>query len=71
MAKEGNDPTLVYRYRVNTCLGRECSTYYYQPLKSSQLVLLGDNTTHEMHGQIMVTLRLLNGIEKQILCCQI
>jgi len=49
---------------LSTCFDRECSTYY-QPLKSSQLVFLGDNTTYEIHGQGMVTIRLLNGIEKQ------
>jgi hypothetical protein len=30
-------------------------------------LFLGDNTTHEIYGQGMVTIRLLNGIEKKIL----
>jgi hypothetical protein len=39
----------------------------YQPFKSSQFLFLGDNTTHEIYGQGMVTIKLLNGIEIKIL----
>ncbi len=47
------------------CFDRECCTNYQQ-FKSNKLVFLGDNTTHEIHGQAMVTIRLLNNIEKKI-----
>ncbi len=45
------------------CFDRECCTNY-QPFKSNKLVFLGDNTTHEIHGQGVVIVRLHNNREK-------
>jgi len=45
------------------CFDRECCTNY-QPLKNNKFLFLGDNTTHEIHGQGVVTVKLLNNIFK-------
>ncbi len=47
------------------CFDRECCTNY-QPLKNNKFLFLGDNTTHEIHGQAVVIIRLLNNIENKI-----